>query len=134
MSAYNAGGPGSILELRLQDNIVVHIFNFLRKLHTAFSTGHTNLHSQWQCRRVSFLHTLLTELTFICLFEDSYSDGCESPWWLRFDSYMRKIPWGREWLPNSSILACRIPWTEEPGVLQSMGSQRVRHDLVNEQQ
>ena len=27
-----------------------------------------------------------------------------------------------------SILAWRIPWTEEPGKLQSMGSQRVRHD------
>ena len=29
---------------------------------------------------------------------------------------------------HSSILACKILWTEEPGVLQSMGSQRVRHD------
>ena len=29
---------------------------------------------------------------------------------------------------HSSILAWRIPWTEEPGKLQSMGSQRVRHD------
>ena len=29
---------------------------------------------------------------------------------------------------HSSILAGRIPWTEEPGGLQSMGSQRVRHD------
>jgi len=29
---------------------------------------------------------------------------------------------------QSSILAWRIPWTEEPGGLQSMGSQRVRHD------
>ena len=29
---------------------------------------------------------------------------------------------------NSSILAWRIPWTEEPGGLQSMGSQRVQHD------
>ena len=28
----------------------------------------------------------------------------------------------------SSIVAWRIPWTEEPGRLQSMGSQRVRHD------
>ena len=27
-----------------------------------------------------------------------------------------------------TILACRIPWTEEPGGLSSMGSQRVRHD------
>ena len=29
---------------------------------------------------------------------------------------------------HSSILAWRIPWTEEPGGLQSMGSHRVRHD------
>ena len=31
---------------------------------------------------------------------------------------------------HSSILAWEIPWTEEPGGLQSMGSQRVRHDLA----
>ena len=31
---------------------------------------------------------------------------------------------------HSSILAWRIPWTEEPGGLQSMGSQRVGHDCV----
>ena len=31
---------------------------------------------------------------------------------------------------HSSILAWRIPWTEEHGGLQSMESQRVRHDLV----
>ena len=30
--------------------------------------------------------------------------------------------------PHSSILAWEIPWTEEPGWLQSMGSLRVRHD------
>jgi len=29
---------------------------------------------------------------------------------------------------GSSVLAWRIPWTEEPGGLQSMGLQRVRHD------
>ena len=29
---------------------------------------------------------------------------------------------------HSSILAWEIPWAEEPGGLQSMGSQRVRHD------
>ena len=32
---------------------------------------------------------------------------------------------------HSSILAWRIPWTEEPGRLQSMGSQRVGHDWIN---
>ena len=35
---------------------------------------------------------------------------------------------------HPSILAWRIPWTEEPGGLQSMGSQRVRHDLTTKQQ
>ena len=30
--------------------------------------------------------------------------------------------------PHSSTLAWRIPWTEEPGRLQSMGSLGVRHD------
>ena len=33
---------------------------------------------------------------------------------------------------HSSILAWKIPWTEEPGGLQSMGSQRVGQDLVIE--
>ena len=35
---------------------------------------------------------------------------------------------------NSSILFWEIPWTEEPGRLQSMGSQRVEHDLVTKYQ
>ena len=34
----------------------------------------------------------------------------------------------------SSILAWEIPWTEESGGLQSMGLQRVSHDLVTKQQ
>ena len=34
----------------------------------------------------------------------------------------------KEMATHSSILAWRIPWTEEPGRLQSMGSQRARHD------
>ena len=34
----------------------------------------------------------------------------------------------KEMAPHSSILAWKIPWTEEPRRLQSMGSQRVRHN------
>ena len=34
---------------------------------------------------------------------------------------------------HSSILAWRIPWTEEPGELQSMGSQRIRHNWATKQ-
>ena len=42
-------------------------------------------------------------------------------------------PLKKEMATHSSILVWMIPWTEEPGVLQSMGSQRVRHDLATEQ-
>ena len=35
---------------------------------------------------------------------------------------------------HSSILPWEIPWTEEPGGLQSMGLQRVGHDLVTKEQ
>lgn len=35
--------------------------------------------------------------------------------------WVRKIPWEGNWLPHSSILACWIWWTEEPGMLWSMG-------------
>ena len=34
----------------------------------------------------------------------------------------------KEMATHSSVLAWKIPWTEEHGGLQSMGSQRVRHD------
>ena len=37
-------------------------------------------------------------------------------------------PLEKEMAPQSSILAWRIPWTEEPGGLQFMGSQRVGHN------
>ena len=41
---------------------------------------------------------------------------------LWFDSWVGKISWSWAWQPTS-ILAWRIPWSEEPGGLQSMGSQ-----------
>ena len=37
-------------------------------------------------------------------------------------------PLEKEIATHSSILVWRIPWTEEPGKVQSVGSQRVRHD------
>ena len=39
----------------------------------------------------------------------------------------------KEMATHSSILAWEIPWTEEPSGLQSMGSQRVGHDLATKQ-
>ena len=43
-------------------------------------------------------------------------------------------PLQKEMATHSSILAWRIPWTEEPGRLQSMGLQRIGHNLVTKQQ
>ena len=37
-------------------------------------------------------------------------------------------PLEKQMATHSSTLAWKIPWTEEPGGLQSIGSQRVRHD------
>ena len=62
------------------------------------------------------------------------------PWWLRAlkrlppmqETPVRFLGWDdpleKEMVTHSSILAWRIPWMEEPGRLQSTGSQRVGHD------
>ena len=42
-------------------------------------------------------------------------------------NWVGKIPWRREWKPTPSILVWEIPWTEEPGELQSIRAQIVGH-------
>ena len=49
-------------------------------------------------------------------------------WETRVQSLGQEDPLKKEMATNSSILAWKIPWMEEPGWLLSMGSQRVRHD------
>ena len=48
------------------------------------------------------------------------------------DTWVRSLGWEdpleKEMAIYSSTIVWKIPWTEEPGRLQSMGSQRVRHD------
>ena len=47
------------------------------------------------------------------------------------DSVIHSITFSEAWkamAPHSSTLAWKIPWTEEPGRLQSRGSLRIRHD------
>ena len=52
--------------------------------------------------------------------------------------WVRSLGWEdpleEEMATHSSILSWKIPWTEESGGLQSMGSQRVGHDLAAKQQ
>ena len=47
-------------------------------------------------------------------------------------SESERFPWRRKWQPNSSILAWEIPWTEEPGRLQSIESRSGGHDSTSE--
>ena len=49
-------------------------------------------------------------------------------WETRVRSLDQEDPLEKEMATHSSILAWKIPWTEEPGRLQFMGLQRVRHD------
>ena len=52
--------------------------------------------------------------------------------WVQFLGW--EDPLEKEMANYSSILAWEIPWTEEPGELQSMGSQRIGYDLRIKQQ
>jgi len=45
-----------------------------------------------------------------------------------FDPWVAEIPLEKGMATHSSVLAWEIPWTEEPGGLQSLGLQRVRHN------
>ena len=68
------------------------------------------------------------------------------PWWLsgkeirlptqemQVRSLGQEDPLVKGEATHPSVLAWRIPWTEEPGGLQSMGLQRDGHDLVTKQQ
>ena len=52
------------------------------------------------------------------------------PWWATVPGVVdySVLPLEKEMAIHSSTIAWKIPWTEEPGRLQSMGSQRVGHD------
>ena len=53
----------------------------------------------------------------------------QDPQEMQVQALSQEKPLEEEMATHSNILAWRIPWTEEPGGLQSMGLQRVRHNL-----
>ena len=77
----------------------------------------------------------------------NYYEGIHIPWWLKgkesiclhcrssrkhwLDLWVGKNPWRRAWQPIPVFLPGETPGTKEPGRLQSIGSQRVRHDWSN---
>ena len=61
---------------------------------------------------------------------DHEESACQSRR-LEFNTWVRKIPLEQEMATHSSIFAWEIPWTEEPGGLESTGSQRLGHDWAH---
>ena len=102
-------------------------------IHTLILThSHTCIVSNtWhgpQCYRIC--HSRMTKVvrTFVCF--PGSSDGKASAYNAgdRVRSLGWKDPLEKEMATHSSIHAWKIPWTEEPGGLQSMGSQRTGHN------
>ena len=58
--------------------------------------------------------------------------ACNAGDWVQFLG--REDPLKKEMATHSSIPAWEIPWTEEPGRLQSIGLQKVRYDLMTKPQ
>ena len=52
------------------------------------------------------------------------------------ETWVQSLSWedplAKEMATHSTILAWKIPWTEEPGRRQPMGSQRIRHDCADQ--
>ena len=81
--------------------------------------------------RSSRSHGLSAELTFFLGGTEGFPGstvGKEHTCQCRRNERRGSDPLEEEMAPHSSILTWRIPWTEEPGGLQSMGLHNVRHD------
>ena len=75
--------------------------------------------------------SLLFSVIFFCLTLSFPGDLVKNPPGIqetRIQFLVQEDPLEKEIATYSSTLAWKIPWTEEPGKLQSMGSQRVGHD------
>ena len=71
---------------------------------------------------------LIFEVSMLPRWLSGKESACQL-WRRGFNLWFGKIPLEKEMVTCSSILAWRAPWTEEPGMLQPMGMERVRHDL-----
>ena len=79
----------------------------------------------WFVIAVSFWYRILSIWASLVVQKLKRLPAMQETW---VQSLSQEDPLEKEMATYSSILAWRIPWIEEPGGLQSMGSQRVGHD------
>ena len=105
--------PGYIPKSRIAELNGNFLFNFLMNCQTVFQSGCTILRSYQECW-ASLVAQMVKNLPTM------------RETWDR--SLGQEDPLEKEMATHSSIQTQKIPWTEEPGGLQSMGLQRVRHN------
>ena len=86
-----------------------YIFKLIKNCQSVIQSGYTILHFYWCCRGFQFYYIFTILVTVFLM--------------TMLVSMMEKAM-----APHSSTPAWKIPWTEEPGRLPSMGSRRVGHD------
>ena len=82
----------------------------------------------WYIHIVDYISDKMRDLILTQLSRCSVVKNLPAKQEMRVQSLGQADPLEKEMAIHSSILAWEIPWTEEPGRLQSMGSQRVRLD------
>ena len=116
-------------------SILRHSAFFIFQLsHTYKTTGKIIALTRWTFvgKVMSLLFNMLSRLVIAFLLTTHYSSLLPTKYMAR--SFVERIKQTQSYMPekeietHSSTLAWKIPWREEPGRLQSMGSQRVRHD------
>ena len=103
-------------------------FNVLRTLYSVFNSGCTNLHSQQDCIKVPLSPHPHTTLVIYCLLMMAILTAVRWDIIVVLICISLMISVEKAMAPHSSTLAWKIPWTEGPGGLQSMGSLGVGHD------
>ena len=97
-------------------------------MHTHTHTHTHTPHAEYTCTMTSLISNICTFFLYPASLVAQTVKHLPAMWdtWVR--SLGRVDPLEEEMATHSSTLAWKIPWTEEPGGLQSMRSQRVRHD------